>query len=62
MFVFEAHERGFETIQPGVRALNGSAFPVKLQIQVRVLGVFAFAGTQVPGTADFDTAPETIVA
>ena len=58
----EAHEQGFETIQPGVRALNGGAFPVKLGVQVRVFGVLASAGTRVQGNSGFDAAPEIIVA
>ena len=59
---FQAHEQGLGTIQPGVRAFNGGALPVKLSIEVRVFGVFAFAGTEVPGTVGFDATPEIIVA
>ena len=58
----KAHEQGFETIPPGVRALNGGAFPVQLGIQVRVFGVLASAETRVQGNSGFDAAPEIIVA
>ena len=59
---FKAHEHGLKTVQPGVCAFNGGTLPVKLGIQVRVFGVFAFAGTGVPDNVGLDATPETIVA
>ena len=58
----EAHEQAFETIPLGVRALNGSAFPVQSRVQVRVFDVLASAETRVRGNSGFDAAPEIIVA
>ena len=43
----EARDHGFETIPLGVRALNGSTFPVQSRVQVRVFDVLASAGTRV---------------
>ena len=59
---FKAHEQGFETVQPEVRAFSSRAHPIQLRIQIGVFGLFAFAGTGIQGTVSFDAAPETVVA
>ena len=44
---FKAYEQDFETVKPGVRALNDGVLPVMFRVQVRIFGIFAFAGTWV---------------